>query len=89
MSWIDQLKGIWGNKLPVAPASVKELVRKEFGLSVKHEAFYIEALTHSSMLDGDTTGMRSNERLEFLGDVALDLSVASPSSIEECVSASM
>ena len=37
---------------------------------------YEEALTHSSMLDGDKSGLKSNERLEFLGDVVLDMTMA-------------
>ena len=28
------------------------------------------------MLDGDKTGLKSNERLEFLGDVVLDMTMA-------------
>lgn len=77
MSWVDQLRSlVLSNGKPLAPTDVRSLVRREFGLRVKNESIYREALTHASMLDGDTTGRRSNERLEFLGDVALDLSVA-------------
>ena len=57
-------------------ADVRSLVRREFGLRVKRRAVYEEALTHSSMLDGDKTGLKSNERLEFLGDVVLDMTMA-------------
>ena len=60
-----------------APASIDELVKREFGLRIKQRAYYDEALTHSSLLDGDETGLKSNERLEFLGDCALDLAIAS------------
>ena len=78
MSLFDQLRNlVVGNLSPAAPSNVRDLVRREFGLRIKNEQFYQEALTHASMLDGDTSGKRSNERLEFLGDVALDLSVAS------------
>jgi ribonuclease-3 len=78
MSWLDQLRSLVStNGKPLPPADLRSLIRREFGLRVKNESIYREALTHASMLDGDTTGMRSNERLEFLGDVALDLSVAS------------
>lgn len=59
-----------------APNTIEELVRREFGLRVRKRSFYTEALRHSSMLDGDTTGSQSNERLEFLGDAVLDLAVA-------------
>lgn len=60
-----------------APATIDELVRREFGLRIKQRSYYDEALTHASLLDGDETGLRSNERLEFLGDCALDLAIAS------------
>jgi ribonuclease-3 len=60
-----------------APTTIRALVRREFGLRVRTMKYYEEALTHSSMLDGDSTGLKSNERLEFLGDTALDLIVAS------------
>lgn len=59
------------------PRTVRQLVRREFGVRIRKVEFYNEALTHSSMLDGDATGLRSNERLEFLGDSALGLVVAS------------
>ncbi|MDG1674513.1 MAG: ribonuclease III [Flavobacteriales bacterium] len=55
---------------------IRTLVRREFGLRVRQRSAYDEALTHSSMLDGDKTGLKSNERLEFLGDVVLDLTMA-------------
>jgi ribonuclease-3 len=47
-----------------------------FQLKVRNISYYQEALRHSSVLDGDTSGKESNERLEFLGDAVLDLSVA-------------
>ena len=59
-----------------ADADIRTLVRREFGLSVRQRRAYDEALTHSSMLDGDKTGLKSNERLEFLGDVVLDMTMA-------------
>ena len=55
---------------------IRTLVRREFGLRVGQRSAYDEALTHSSMLDGDKTGLKSNERLEFLGDVVLDMTMA-------------
>ena len=55
---------------------IRTLVRREFGLRVRQRRAYDEALTHSSMLDGDKTGLKSNERLEFLGDVVLDMTMA-------------
>ena len=57
-------------------ADIRTLVRREFGLRVGKRFVYEEALTHSSMLDGDKTGLKSNERLEFLGDVVLDMTMA-------------
>jgi ribonuclease-3 len=57
-------------------ADIRTLVRREFGLRVGQRRAYDEALTHSSMLDGDKTGLKSNERLEFLGDVVLDMTMA-------------
>jgi ribonuclease-3 len=59
-----------------APSTLDELVKREFGLRIKVRSHYDEALTHASLLDGDETGLKSNERLEFLGDRALDLAVA-------------
>ena len=75
--WLDRLRprGLGSEKHP--PATLDELVRREFGLKIKQRSFYDEAMTHASMLDGDTSGLKSNERLEFLGDTALDLTVAS------------
>lgn len=56
---------------------IRSLVQREFGLRIRNIDLYTEAFTHSSMLEGDTMGLSSNERLEFLGDSALDLVVAS------------
>lgn len=71
VNWLKRLVPSKG-----APASLDELVKREFGLRIKNKSHYEEALTHASLLDGDATGLKSNERLEFLGDCALDLSVA-------------
>lgn len=57
-------------------ADIRTLVKREFGLRVRQRSVYEEALTHSSMLDGDKSGLKSNERLEFLGDVVLDMTMA-------------
>jgi len=57
-------------------ADIRTLVKREFGLRVRQRSVYDEALTHSSMLDGDKSGLKSNERLEFLGDVVLDMTMA-------------
>ena len=40
---------------------IEKLVLDHFSLRVKKHAYYEEAVRHSSVLDGDTTGKRSNE----------------------------
>ena len=62
----------------VPDKDITTLVRREFGLRARarNRGAYDEACTHSSMLDGDKTGLKSNERLEFLGDVVLDMTMA-------------
>jgi len=55
---------------------IRSIVRSHFRLKVRNIAYYEEAMRHSSVLDGDTSGKNSNERLEFLGDAVLDLSIA-------------
>jgi ribonuclease-3 len=45
-------------------------------LSPKDETYYIKAFTHRSYLDKAQEGMKSNERLEFLGDSILGKIVA-------------
>jgi len=74
--WIERLRYWGGGSGHNPPKTLDALVRNEFGLKIKNRKFYDEAMTHASMLDGDTTGLKSNERLEFLGDNALDLTVA-------------
>ncbi len=55
---------------------IRSVVRSHFRLKVRNILYYEEAMRHSSVLDGDSTGNKSNERLEFLGDAVLDLSMA-------------
>ena len=55
---------------------IRLIVRSHFRLKVRNIIYYEEAMRHSSVLDGDTSGKNSNERLEFLGDAVLDLSIA-------------
>ena len=55
---------------------IRLIVRSHFRLKVRNIAYYEEAMRHSSVLDGNTSGKNSNERLEFLGDAVLDLSIA-------------
>ncbi len=76
MMWgVWQRLRAWGSGSGV-PKDLNAMLRKEFGLRIRNQSFYDEALRHASMLDGDTSGRKSNERLEFLGDAVLDLVVA-------------
>jgi ribonuclease-3 len=52
------------------------LVKEHFKLRIVNCSLYEESMRHSSSLDGDTSGRRSNERLEYLGHAVLDLCVA-------------
>jgi|GEM_PF-169351 len=76
MMWgvLERLRA-WGSGGGV-PKDLDTMLRREFGLKVRNRTYYDEALRHASMLDGDTSGRMSNERLEFLGDTVLDLVVA-------------
>lgn len=53
--------------------SYQELEQK-LGISFKDKSILIEALTHSSY--GNEHGVPFNERLEFLGDAVLELSMS-------------
>ena len=55
---------------------IDALLEDHFHLKIGERSLYNEAIRHSSAIDGDTTGKRSNERLEYLGDAVLDLCVA-------------
>ena len=46
------------------------------GCKIKNKLFYIQALVHRSYLEGNNEPSISNERLEFLGDSVLNLTVA-------------
>lgn len=46
------------------------------GCRIKNKLFYIQALVHRSYVEGDNAPSVSNERLEFLGDSVLNLTVA-------------
>lgn len=58
--------------------SLKKLAELEraIGVPIKNKAYYIQALTHRSFLEQNNDNDTSNERLEFLGDSVLGLSVA-------------
>ena len=51
---------------------IKELLEKDFDLSIVNATFYERALTHSSCTKDDPKVL-DNERLEFLGDAVLKL----------------
>ena len=51
-------------------------LEKVIGCSIKNKSYYIQALTHRSFLEQNNEYDISNERLEFLGDSVLSLSVA-------------
>ncbi len=54
--------------------SLKEL-EKKIGIKFSNKDLLQEALTHRSFLNEMKGGVRHNERLEFLGDAVLELSV--------------
>jgi ribonuclease-3 len=51
-------------------------LEKIIGCPIKNKSYYIQALTHRSFLEQNNFYDISNERLEFLGDSVLSLSVA-------------
>ncbi len=51
-------------------------LEKVIGCPIKNNSYYIQALTHRSFLEQNNDYDISNERLEFLGDSVLSLSVA-------------
>lgn len=51
-------------------------LEKIIGISIKNKTFFIQALMHRSFLEQNFGYDISNERLEFLGDSVLSLSVA-------------
>jgi ribonuclease III len=59
----------------LTPQKFSEL-EKLVGFSIKNRSYFIQALMHRSFLEQNTEFKVSNERLEFLGDSVLSLSVA-------------
>lgn len=51
-------------------------LEKLLGYKIKNPTYYIKALTHRSFNDFSLLNLRSNERLEYLGDSVLNLIVA-------------
>lgn len=54
---------------------LKEL-QKKLSYSFKDERVLVQAITHKSYVNERKDGRKDNERLEFLGDAVLDLSVS-------------
>jgi len=50
-------------------------LQSSLNISIKNPNYYIKALTHSSFLDLHPEFIKSNERLEFLGDSVLSMVV--------------
>tara|TARA_B100001057_G_scaffold461006_1_gene512606 strand:- start:954 stop:1700 length:747 start_codon:yes stop_codon:yes gene_type:complete len=63
----------WRNRLNRGGISLefRQFIKSEFGVRVKNEAWYKQAMTHGSMMPDLTADEQSNERLEFLGDSIL------------------
>lgn len=58
-------------------STISDYLQRHFGFSTKNPHLYKQALRHSSSVPkGASAEMRSNERLEFLGDAVLDIIVA-------------
>ena len=51
-------------------------LEKLVGFNIKNRSYFVQALMHRSFLEQNTEFKVSNERLEFLGDSVLSLSVA-------------
>ena len=51
------------------------LLEKSLGISFRNKQYLIQALTHRSYLNEHTEFSKHNERLEFLGDAVLELTV--------------
>ena len=53
-----------------------EQINVDFGVQIRNRNIFLEALTHQSVLNENPKYSSSYERLEFLGDAVLDLSVS-------------
>lgn len=56
--------------------SLLEQINIDFGVRIRNHDIFLEALTHQSVLNENPKYSSSYERLEFLGDAVLDLSVS-------------
>ena len=59
----------------LTPQKFAEL-EKIIGFSIKNRSYFVQALMHRSFLENNTGYAVSNERMEFLGDSVLNLTVA-------------
>jgi len=66
-----------GTARPILSAQDFDELEKRIGYTIKHRAYFLQALTHRSYLQfAQYPTLKSNERLEFLGDSILNLVIA-------------
>jgi ribonuclease-3 len=65
-----------GGVVPLAAALAHELLTQRLGVRPLSPELLDQALTHASYLNESGSEMRSNERLEFLGDAFLGMVIA-------------
>ncbi len=66
-----------GTARPVLAAQDFDNLERRIGYTIKHRAYFLQALTHRSYLQfAQYPTLKSNERLEFLGDSILNLVIA-------------
>jgi ribonuclease-3 len=66
-----------GTARPVLSGQDFDDLEKRIGYTIKHRAYFMQALTHRSYLQfAQYPNLKSNERLEFLGDSILNLIIA-------------
>lgn len=66
-----------GTARPVLSGADYEELESLIGYTIKHRAYFLQALTHRSYLQFvSNPSLKSNERLEFLGDAVLNLVIA-------------
>ena len=82
MKWLGKLAALFGRTTPASPPDVAHNVdfdklSEALGYSIQDRRLFCQALSHRSYFQADDKGaLRSNERLEFLGDAVLNLVVA-------------
>ncbi len=66
-----------GTARAILSAADFDKLERQIGYTIKHRAYFLQALTHRSYLQfAQYPTLRSNERLEFLGDSILNLVIA-------------